>query len=246
MGAAEERRISADEVRDFYNLLPRIYDDADIWHKTTHRWVRRFIAAHHKSVPITANTRILNAGSGGQDCTFPENNVFDVDITQKNLPNSERSFVADIHELPFEDSYFSASVCVGSVLNYCDAAAAIGSLARVTQSKGHIFLEFETSASWDFAFRRGFMKGATLVTTFYNHRKVRLWVYSERFIRALLSEYGLVILDSSRVHMMSPLLYRLTNSETFSTRFSCLDPLLRCIPILRRFCSNIIFFCQKS
>lgn len=226
--------------------MPRIYDPADLWHNTTHQWVHGFINRHRQIIPVTPATSILNAGSGGEDCTFPEENVYHVDLTERHLPESDRSFVADIHDLPFEDGHFDVSVCVGSVLNYCDMAVALASLVRVTKDKGHLFIEFETSWSWDYIFRRGFMNTTALVTTFYHDRKVRLWVYSETYIRGILDVLGVKIISVSRTHTLSSLVYRMTKNAKLAAKFCRFEPAICRIPFLNRFCTNVIFFCSKK
>ena len=239
-------QLNLEDVRQFYNLLPRIYEPADLWHNATKNWIRRFILDHRQRISLEANYRVLNAGSGGEDCGFPSEFVYHLDIAERRIAHLKRAFTGDLHAPPFADGFFDISVCVGSVLNYCDAATAIGALGRVTRGKGHLFLEFETSWSLELCFAHGFMQPAAVVTTFYDTRKVRLWAYLEEYIRSILRANNFEVLAQSRAHIASPLVYQLTKDTNRSAWFSRLDPLLRRIPLLRRFCSNVIFFCRKT
>jgi SAM-dependent methyltransferase len=241
----KRERIDLERIRQFYNLLPRIYEPDDTWHNTTHEWIRKFITDHHSDVGLTTKSKVLNAGSGGESCTFPEECVYHLDIAERRLPKSDRSFIGDVQNPPFVANFFDVCVCVGSVLNYCDAAAAISSLARVTRNKGFVFLEFETTSSLELASTTAFLSSATLITTFYHQHKVRLWAYSESYVRGLLKAYGFITASESRSHILSPLVYRITRDSQYSARFARFDPLLRRIPLLKRFCSNVIFLCRK-
>jgi len=238
--------INLEDVRKFYNLLPRVYEPSDSWHNITRDWVRRFISVQHHRIERLEQCRILNAGSGGEGCTFPEHLVYNLDIAEARLHKNNRSFIGDVHSPPFEDAFFDVSVCVGSVLNYCDAATAISALSRVTKESGYLFIEFETSCSLDLSFTSDFMKPAVLVDTFYNGHSVRLWAYSERYIRSILLANGFAILEESRCHFASPLAYKVTKNSNISAHFSKFDPFISRIPLLRQFCSNVIFFCRKT
>lgn len=239
-------RLDREDVRRFYNLLPRVYESSDRWHSSTRQWIRQFIAKHQNRISLNASARVLNAGSGGEDCGFPEEFVYHLDLAEQRLKKTARAFVGDLHEPPFEDEFFDVSVCVGSVLNYCDAATAMRALHRVTRRNGFLILEFETSWSLDYCFMPGFMKSAALVTTFYGNHKVRLWAYSEAYVCAVLRANHFETLAQSRAHIFSPLVYKLTKNANRAAQFARLDPFLSKTPILRRFCSNVIFFCRKT
>ena len=238
-------QIDPDEVRSFYNLLPRIYDPADLWHQSTRAWIRGFLQDHHSIVSLSESGRVLNAGSGGEDCTFPEESTYHLDLSERRLPDNPRSVVGDLHSPPFEDEFFDIAVCVGSVINYCDAAVVIASLNRVLKQSGFLFLEFECTSSFDYLLKPGFSRSTALVTTFYNNQKVRLWAYGEPYVRAMLKANGFNAIAHSRAHILSPLVYRLTNSVNWSAKFAMYDKFVRRIPVLSRHCSNVIFLCEK-
>ena len=204
-----------------------------------------FIAQSAEVFEWVGSEKILNAGSGGETCGLPEDQIYHLDICAKNLPSSARTFVGDVHDPPFADSFFDITVCVGSVLNYCDAAVAIGSLARVTKPGGKLFVEFECSWALDYLFRKEFKKNVALAETFYDTHKVRLWSFSESFIEGILSASGFNVVKRSHAHLFSSLVQRITGNPNFAARFFCLDRLLRRIPMLSSYCSNVIFFCEK-
>ena len=47
-------------------------------------------------------------------------------------------------DLPFAENSIDNILCVGSVLNYCDAIAAISEFNRVFKYNGHLILEYES------------------------------------------------------------------------------------------------------
>lgn len=53
-------------------------------------------------------------------------------------------------DLPFAENSIDNILCVGSVLNYCDAIAAISEFNRVLKYNGHLILEYESS--WGFEY----------------------------------------------------------------------------------------------
>ncbi len=52
--------------------------------------------------------------------------------------------------MPFNNLFFDNILCVGSVLNYCDALTALSELSRVLKPNGNLILEYESS--WGFEY----------------------------------------------------------------------------------------------
>jgi hypothetical protein len=96
----------------------------------------------------------------------------------------------------------------------------------------------------DYLFCRAFAKSAALVNTFYNGRRERIWVYSERYVRSLLSAAGFIVLEDYQIHLLSPLLYLVSRNVAISARAARLDRLLRGFRAARAVASNIILLCE--
>ena len=47
--------------------------------------------------------------------------------------------------MPFKNQPIDIAVCVGSVINYCDAALTIAEFGRVLRKEGTLILEFDGS-----------------------------------------------------------------------------------------------------
>jgi SAM-dependent methyltransferase len=132
------------EVRRRYNSYP-LDEPRDAWHRYTKAEIDRFLEAHLSAV--AEGTRILDAGCGSAGIKADSGTVTSVDIADRQVLNVPRAAVATVEALPFTDSSFGVVVCVGSVLNYCDAASVIRQIARVLATRGTLILEFESSRS---------------------------------------------------------------------------------------------------
>ncbi len=241
-------KIDPTDVAKRYNSLDIIIDDDDKWHLRTKNTISDFIHSSLEKISESKKYKILNAGSAGYSYGLPEDNMLHVDVADKHISHLSNSLVANIEKLPLPDKEFNMIICVGSVLNYCDPIPVMNEFSRVLKDGGYLILEFENSYTFELLFKKGFNQNAVFIETFFDAHgdKEKIWYYSEKFISELIDSYQFKELDKRRVHILSPLIYRLTNNASLSASFSGMDKICSGIPGLRRFCSNVIFLYQKN
>jgi len=243
---SDKKGIPAEEVAQFYENLPEIYASNDKWHQLTHTWIQSLVGAHFNHADFLPDKQILNLGSGGESYGLPESNILHVDVAPTKFHSAQRYLIADINNLAVDDGCFDACLCVGSVINYCDAALVIQNIKNALTPGGKLLLEFESSLSLELIFSGGFAKSAALVETFYNGKNVRMWAYSECYIRGLLATAGLKVISRGSIHHISPAVYFFTRNSNFSAKFQGLDRFASKCPGLKSFSSNVTFLCQKT
>lgn len=236
-------KISRTEVLARYEGLDAIWPESDKWHaytgKVIHDNVKQWVEACKGR-----NGKILNVGSGGENYGIIDFRLMHTDLCIKNLPRGD-SVVCNAESLPFHNNEFDITICVGSVLNYCDALIAINELRRVTKSSGVLIIEFEKSENLEFFRDEAFCSNAGMVTTFYAGSKERIWVYSERYIESLLNAAGFYVKNKMPIHVISSSLLPFFSSN-LAAKFSFLDKLSSRLPFLGRFSSNIMFLCETT
>ncbi|HEV7429444.1 MAG TPA: methyltransferase domain-containing protein [Thermoanaerobaculia bacterium] len=164
-----------------------------------------------KSLGLGHSDLVVFAGSGGRSNGVQHQNVVHIDIAEKTLRYAPGPLLANVEQLPIKGGSIAAVICVGSVVNYCDAAATIAEFARVIRDRGTLILDFESSDSLEFAFTSTFKSAVDLISTFYNERREEIWVYSLRFIEAALAASGFVVTFRFPIHILSPLRLRFSN-----------------------------------
>jgi len=237
-------KIDLEEVKDKYNQIENIWSSKDRWHLHTNKKIKSFLV---KNMPkyFHENSFILNAGSGGNsyDITLRQ---LHVDIAENKLIDEIEYVVSDICNMPFENDYFDGCMCVGSVLNYCDLIAAMRELSRVVKTGGYLFLEYESSKNPEFRGTDIFNANVAICKTFYQGSREKLWVYSPRFFKTVLNDNYLKILHEEPFHIASSIAYAILEKENVSSQFSALDSILKRLPLIKSYCSNIILICQKE
>ncbi|HXA03070.1 MAG TPA: class I SAM-dependent methyltransferase [Cytophagaceae bacterium] len=234
------------EVAKKYNSTPVIWDEKDQWHLRQREMIDDFIRESLKSIPIDPAFKILNAGSAGYSYGLDEKIILHVDIAEARISHLQNSLVANIQNLPLPPDQFDMAICVGSVINYCDPVAVISEFARVLKHSGCLILEFENSHTLELLGKRTFNKKAVLQNTFYNGNVEKVWYFSEDYIMELAHLSGFSCVAVKRVHIISPLVYRLFRSESLAAKFVILDKLCSRIPWLRKFSSNSIVLFHNS
>jgi SAM-dependent methyltransferase len=236
-------------AKKLFGSLVDPWPEHDRWSTHTRKSIARFLnefVSNNDRFQSPADVRLLNVGSHGNAYSLQNGNHFHTDIAEEALTNVSLACVADAERLPFLNEAFDVVLCVGSVINYCTAARAIGEMGRVLRPGGQLLLEFETSESLEFALTRDLNKDVTIVRTFYNGSLENLYVYSSRYIAGALNANGLTIDKSARFHVVSPLTYRISRNERFAAIFSFLDNLARKLPGLRNYSANILLSAQKT
>lgn len=207
-------------IRKLYNDCQTSWPEGSRWHTYTHNHVTKVVTSYlqHKVTPQNA---ILNAGSGGTTYHI-QGKIYDCDIVEGKLSQSENPIIASIEDLPCKDDFFDYAICVGSVINYCDAFAAIGEISRVLKPQGQLILEFERSESGEFLFTREYGRSVIPHTYQYNGQQHRLWLYAERYIKDILNCNHLQLIYHERFHTVSGVLSRFFDDEKIAT-FSKFD-----------------------
>ncbi len=238
-------QINLNEVAERYNKLSTIWNEKDTWHMWTKRMISGFIQNFIKKNSGVNSNRILNAGSAGYSYGIDESKILHIDIASARISHLPNSIVADIHNIPVSEAQFNLIICVGSVINYCDPIVVFRELSRVLTKDGYLILEFENSHTLELIGKASFNSNATIVETFYNNSSEKIWYFSESYIKELALLYGFELEKYKRCHILSPLIYRLSGNEKFSSRFRKLDKICSYIPYLNRFSSNTILLFKR-
>lgn len=233
-------QLNIDEIRQFYEEVPTVWPKDDLWHQYSKNQINQYIQKQN----FDLSSYILNAGSGGSDYGL-SNCMQHVDIAENKINHCKDYTVASIEALPFTEQIFNDAICVGSVINYCDAVAAIRELSRVLKSKGTLILEFESS--WGFEHRRkiGYKQSATIVELPYFGKSQKQWLYSVEYIKNILTAANFKIISELRFHYLSGLSFSKYQDENKATGWTKYDPICRQIPVLRKHSNNIILTCHK-
>jgi SAM-dependent methyltransferase len=246
MSRRDSNQLNPKQIFDEYNTDDDIWPSNDKWHQYTKKRIENFIKKVLNDTKFTQKQQILNAGSGGNEYGLTNFDHYHVDITERAIRNRKQYLVSTIENIPLQEQLFDVCLCVGSVINYCDALRTINEFYRLLRPGGILLLEFENSNNLEFIFKKCFKKSAHIATTFYKLREHKLWVYSEEYITNLITVNNFKIISLERLHILSPLLYRICKDENFASKFANLDDLFRYVPIIRKFSCNIILACSKS
>lgn len=237
-------RIDIDSVRDLYNKMQEIWPENDKWYQYTYTQISSFLQKTALKYHFTNDLSILNAGSGGNTYNLPGIH-YHIDIADQKLKNIPNSFIGSIEDLPFNNNEFDVCVCVGSVINYCDALNALNEIGRVLKHNGLLILDYDQSFSFEFLGTLHFNKTADIIKTFNSGYEDKTWIYSSKYITNILKKQNFNILDIHKYHILSPLIYRITKSENKASKFAKFDNIIRHIPLIKDFSCNIILCCQK-
>lgn len=230
---------SAEEI---YKSVNSVWPQNNRWYDYTHQRIIKFILLSLKN-RLNEYSIYLNAGSGGSLYDIP-GICYHADIAENLICHFPNYVVASIEQLPFPNSYFDAIICVGSVLNYCDAVQSICELTRTLKPSGYLVLEFERSNTGELLGTEEYGKGATFQKYEYMNHIHTLCLHSEHLIIDLLHERGMQIIRGQRFHCLSALMNRLTKQEEPSGRFGRFDPIF--FPVSYFIAHNIIMLCKKS
>jgi SAM-dependent methyltransferase len=236
------KQLDQEAIKNFYENIHEIWPQDNAWYSYLKLRIEKYI--QKKCCPFE-NAYILNAGSGGNNYSIVSDNMYHVDIAENKIINFKNAVVASIEKLPFPDEMFDYIICVGSVINYCDAIAAIAEMSRVLKKHGILILEFENSFGFEYLGKTEYGKPAEIVTTRYIEQSHHQWVYSINYIKNILKIYSLRIRNLSAFHILSGLHYNKYGDENVATNFSKFDYVIQYIPLLRKHAANIILSCQK-
>lgn len=230
-------------VREKYNNLGKVWNDDDPWHlqisKMYYREVGKFVDSIGGGGKYIAN---IGCGDVKYECA---SSIINVDIAEKNLTAHRNPVCASAEYLPFDDSSFDGVICVGSVINYCNAIDVCSEVHRILRKNGRAIIEFESSESFEYFGRDQYGKSASMVDTKYANMPERIWLYKPSYMRSIVNGLGMQICSTKYGHIASPFVFRATNSEQISSMFAVFDGALSCTP-LRKFASHVLIICHKT
>lgn len=232
-------KVDLAEIEKFYN------EHKVIWYNSWYRYTNKSIELFLKNnCNFTNDDIILNAGSGGN--TYGLSGVtIHMDIAEKTLSTISNKIIGNIENIPVNNECFNHIICVGSVINYCDANRVINEFDRVLKVGGTLYLEFEPSDSFEYFGSDKYKKSVSIIETDYIRTKHRNWIFSIKYIESLLKSQGFQIDKKYQFHIMSSIILRITNNYEFAAKFVSLDKIIRFFPIIRNVSSNVIFKCTK-
>jgi len=239
-----DNALDTNEVKKLYDNMSCIWPESDLWHTYTYKYMCAYLKRELPQFSIKDTTKILNAGSAGN--TYgTDGEHYHVDICYDKISYLEHATEASIEDLPYADDYFDGCICMGSVINYTDAAKSLFELARVIRSDGFLIFDFEQSKSLQFICSKVFKKNAIIINTFNSGNTDRLWVYSMQYILSILKSAGLFVQKIEYYHILSPLAYKFLKNENKAATFGKFDAVAKYIPLLRKCSCNVILTCRK-
>lgn len=241
----DDKKIDIDFVKNMYNEMQEIWPQNDKWYQYTFSQISAFLKKIAHEYNFTEDKKILNAGSGGNTYNLPGIH-YHIDIAEQKLKDIPNSYVGNIENMPFPSNEFDICICVGSVINYCDAFTAIIEMVRVLKPDGILILDFDQSYSLEFLGTSHFNKAADIIQTFNSGYIDKTWIYSPKYISDILKRQNLKINDIYKYHALTPLIYRITHDENRASKYSKFDTLMSHIPVLKNFSCNIILCAQKA
>jgi ubiquinone/menaquinone biosynthesis C-methylase UbiE len=229
-------------IKNFYDKKNENWPSDNSWYDYTQTTIKKYI---HRHIP-NGDSVILNAGSGGNTYGLVSKNIFHVDISDSKIKNLKNAVVSSVENLPFENGMFDNVICVGSVINYCDALQTISEMARVIKKSGRFILEFESSGGFEYAGMDAYKKDAAVVTLSYMGESHPQWLYSFRYIKKILFNCGFSLKNVKPFHILSAIHLRKTGNENKAGKFANYDCLFQFMPFFRKKADNIILLCQRQ
>ena len=236
----KNEEIKKNAMENYANSDP--WPKHDTWHHYTYS-LEKHIVEKWLEKCSTNNMRILNAGSGRTEYKT-KSHMIHLDIIEKYICDHDDYIVGSIESIDLPDNAVDGIICVGSVLNYCDAQRAVAEFSRILKPKGFFIVEFERSNSAEFLWTPEHGKYIFYKEYFYNEQIHPLWLYSEKHIRDILSQYNLHVEKCKRVHSFSTFLNRIGVSESKAAPYANLDPLFQLISY--HLAHNVLLFGRKN
>lgn len=234
-------KLNQEQIKSFYNNV------ADVWwaHDPWHDYSRAVITSYIKHKKIFENSIVLNAGSAGNTYDINCRLMYHVDIADEKIKNIDNAIIASIEKMPFDDLFFDNILCVGSVLNYCDALTAISELSRVLKQNGNLILEYETSWGFEYTHKDCYKEDACIITTEYIEKEHKQWLYSPKYIATILKANNFNIVEKYPFHISDGLFSKFLNDQ-LAVNFVKTDKLLCKLPFFKEHGNNIILHCKKN
>lgn len=232
-------KINEEEVRELYESVESVWPSNDKWHLYSKNQIESYLHAQKWS----ADEYVLNAGSGGNSYQLSVN-MHHRDLAKNKIAIFDDYSVGSIETLPQNDATFDSIICVGSVINYCDAVSVISEFARVIKSNGVLYLEFESSMGYEHRKTHEYGAAAAIVKLRYFDELWSQWIYNPEYIQSILSSHGFKILDDYRFHILSAYAYSNCQNENKAAKYAACDKILRHFPC-KKHANNVLFKCIK-
>jgi len=233
--------LDINETTEFYENVLEVWPTDDMWHQYSKQMIEKFIKKNQKRLCGT----ILNAGSGGNIYGLTDKEMTHVDIAANKISMFAKYVVSNIENMSFENCSFDSCICVGSVINYCDAIKAISKISKVLKPNGYLILEYESSYGYEYRFSSAYKKIAQPVYADYQGKKLKQWVYSPYYMKSILADSNLKILKIKLFHIASGLNYSCTKDIIKATSYTKYDSILCYIPPFCLHANNEIYLCKK-
>ena len=232
--------IDQKEIQKLYENVDNVWPKDDNWHLYSKFQIEKYLKKQNFS--LSAYT--LNAGSGGNDYGLTSINMHHRDLAENKINCFNDYSVGSIELLPQENDIFDNIICVGSVINYCDAVAVISEFSRVLKKQGTLYLEFESSYGYEHRKFDYYKSCAEVVQLKYFGDFWKQWIYSPKYIKMLLKQYGFKIVDDFRFHILSAYMYSNCQDENESAKYTKFDCILR-HTLWKKHANNVLLKCVK-
>ena len=233
-------RLEIEKIRSLYENVEHVWPKDDLWHHYSKKEIERYIMQQS----FASDAYILNAGSGGNTYGLSFK-MHHVDIAENKICSYPEYSVSSVETLPLASGLFTDAICVGSVLNYCDALAAITELSRVLAKNGRLILEFESSWGFEHIKNEEFKNSAAIVELRYHGGQHKQWIFAPTYIERILKQVGFRITHTYRFHYISGLHYSKYQDENSATKYTQFDAICRYLPYVKNHSNNVIFLCTK-
>lgn len=234
-------KLDQEKIKLFYNDVSNVWGNHDPWHD----YSQEVITSYIKHKDIFKDSIVLNAGSAGNSYGIECHTMYHVDIANKKLKNIDNAVIASIEKMPFNDLSFDNILCVGSVLNYCDALTALSELSRVLKPNGNLILEYESSWGFEYLHKDCYKKDAYIITTEYIEKEHTQWLYSPKYINKILNGCNLKIIEKYPFHISDGLSSKFLDDQA-AIKWVKIDKLLYKLPFFKEHGNNIILHCIKG
>lgn len=235
------QKLDQEKIKAFYNSVDDVWGNHDIWHEYSKKLLTNYINKQN----CFLDSIVLNAGSAGNSYGIDCKVMYHVDIAEEKIKHLKNSVIASIENLPFEENTFDNILCVGSVLNYCDAVNAISELSRVLKSGGHLILEYESSWGFEYVGKECYKNDACIITTEYIEKQHTQWLYSPVYIDTILKTCQFNIIEHYPFHISDGLFSKFMCDE-LAVRLTCVDKLLLKCSFFKKHGNNNILHCIKE
>jgi SAM-dependent methyltransferase len=226
-----------------YDQMEHPWPPGDNWSMHTKRSIGAFVRA----VMPDTEAFVLNAGSGGNDYGLSRRmTCVNLDISLRQCRTLKLPVLGDVERLPFVDSQFDATICVGAVINYVHPETAIPELVRVTKPGGLILVDFESSYSAEIMFAAQWRKPLTVIERMYVDHMDKTFLYSPPYIRGLFETAQASVIAARGYHIASAMWERIFTKALIPRAAYSLDRLASRVPGVRSLASSVLFACRKT